>query len=93
MIFIIVILTTSSIGYLGILISVLLCTESFKLRYIIFGLIILYLHLLTLQNVNDFKLRVDAAKGLWIEKDYEYKIPIILVLFYTIIFTLPNKIY
>ena len=33
------ILTTSSIGYLGIIISILLCTETIRIRYILFGII------------------------------------------------------
>ena len=34
------ILTTSSIGYLGIIISILLCTETIRILYILFGIII-----------------------------------------------------
>ena len=70
-ILIIVILTTSSIGYLGILISILLCTETIRIRYIVFGLIISTLAFtLAYNNVKDFKSRVDAARGLLIDKDF-----------------------
>ena len=65
------ILTTSSIGYLGILISILLCTETIRIRYIIFGtLISLLTIIIAYNNVKDFRSRVDAAKGLWIDDDY-----------------------
>ena len=68
---IIVILTTSSIGYLGILISILLCTETIRIRYIVFGSIISTLAFtLAYNNVKDFKSRVDAARGLLIDKDF-----------------------
>ena len=71
LIIIVGILTTSTVGYLGILISVLLCTDTIKLRYIILGLIITtFSFYLLYNNVNDFKIRTDAAKGLWFEKDF-----------------------
>ena len=68
---IITLLTTSSIGYLGILISILLCTQTIRIRYIFFGTIIsAFTFNLAYNNVKDFKSRVDAAKGLWIDGDY-----------------------
>ena len=64
-------LTTSSIGYLGILISILLCTQTIRIRYIIFGTILsAFTFNLAYNNVQDFRSRVDAAKGLWIDNDY-----------------------
>ena len=71
LILIIAILTTSSIGYLGILISILLCTQTIRIRYIFFGTIIsAFAFNLAYNNVKDFRSRVDAAKGLWINDDY-----------------------
>ena len=71
LILIIAILTTSSIGYLGILISILLCTQTIRIRYIFFGTIIsVFAFNLAYNNVKDFRSRVDAAKGLWINDDY-----------------------
>ena len=71
LILMIAILTTSSIGYLGILISILLCTETIRIRYILFGIIITALTFtLAYNNVKDFRSRVDAAQGLWINNDY-----------------------
>lgn len=68
---IITLLTTSSIGYLGILISILLCTQTIRIRYIFFGIIIsAFTFNLAYNNVQDFRSRVDAAKGLWIDDDY-----------------------
>ena len=65
------ILTTSSIGYLGIIISILLCTETIRIRYILFGIIITALTFaLAYNNVKDFRSRIDAAQGLWINNDY-----------------------
>ena len=70
-IIIITLLTTSSIGYLGILISILLCTQTIRIRYIFFGIIIsAFTFNLAYNNVQDFRSRVDAAKGLWIDDDY-----------------------
>ncbi len=67
----IAILTTSSIGYLGILISILLCTNTIRIRYVFFGFIIsVFAFTLAYNNVKDFKSRVDAAKGLLIDNDY-----------------------
>ena len=71
LILVVAILTTSSIGYLGILISILLCTETIRIRYIIFGtLISLLTIIIAYNNVKDFRSRLDAAKGLWIDDDY-----------------------
>ena len=71
LILMVAILTTSSIGYLGILISILLCTETIRIRYILFGIIITALTFtLAYNNVKDFRSRVDAAQGLWINNDY-----------------------
>ena len=71
LILIVAILTTSSIGYLGILISILLCTETIRIRYIVFGtLISLLTIIIAYNNVKDFRSRFDAAKGLWIDDDY-----------------------
>ena len=71
LILMVAILTTSSIGYLGIIISILLCTETIRIRYILFGIIITALTFaLAYNNVKDFRSRVDAAQGLWINDDY-----------------------
>ncbi len=68
----IVILTTSTIAYFGLLLVILINTKSFKLRYILIGLIIsIFGFFLAYKNVNEFKLRVDAAKGLWIEENFD----------------------
>ncbi len=68
----IVILTTSTIAYFGLLLVILINTKSFKLRYILIGLIIsIFGFFLAYRNVNEFKLRVDAAKGLWIEENFD----------------------
>ena len=68
----IVILTTSTIAYFGLLLVILINTKSFKLRYILIGLIIsIFGFFLAYRNVNEFKLRVDAAKGLWIDENFD----------------------
>jgi hypothetical protein len=70
-ILLIAILTTSSIGFLGILFSILLSTDTFRLRYLIMGIIISFFTFTTAYNyVDDFKSRVDAAIGLWIYNDF-----------------------
>ena len=69
-----VIFTASTIAYAGLLICILLCTKTFRLRYLGFGLIIsLMLYFIAYNYVNEFKLRVDAAKGLWIDNDFGIK--------------------
>ena len=66
------ILTTSSIGYFGILISVLLVTNTIRLRYIIIASLISIIGFnLAYNYVLDFKQRADAAKGLWIDQDFD----------------------
>ena len=72
LIVIIVILTTSTIAYFGLLLIVLINTKSFRLRYILIGLIIsIFGFFVAYRNVNEFRLRVDAAKGLWIEENFD----------------------
>jgi hypothetical protein len=67
----IVILTTSTIGYLGILISFLLSTNSIRLRFILFGFIVSFFGIsLAYNNVTDFKNRIDAATGLWVDENF-----------------------
>lgn len=71
LIIIVTILTTSTVGYLGILFSILLISKTIRLRYIVIGLIISFFGFtLAYNNVKDFKSRVDAAKGLWFENDF-----------------------
>ncbi len=71
LIIIISILTTSSIGYLGILLSLFLSINAIKLRYIFFGLIILLFGFkIAYKNVSDFTSRADSARGLWLENDF-----------------------
>ena len=65
------ILTTSTIGYLGILISIILSLDFFRLRYIIFTVLIsILVYNIAYNNVLDFSERVNSAKGLWIDKDF-----------------------
>ena len=72
LIVIIVILTTSTIAYFGLLLIALINTKSFKLRYILLGLVIsIFGFFVSYRNVNEFKLRVDAAKGLWIDENFD----------------------
>ena len=71
-IIIISILTTSSIGYLGIIISLLFSLNLFRLRYIIFAIFIsISGFIISYKNVSDFSNRVNSARGLWIEKDFK----------------------
>ena len=65
------ILTTSSIGYLGIIISVILSLEIFRFRYVFFALLIsIGGYIIAYNNVSDFSSRVNSARGLWIEEDF-----------------------
>ena len=62
LIILVTILTTSTIGYLGILISVLLCTETIRIRYIIFGSLISLLTItVAYNNVKDFTSAIDGS--------------------------------
>ena len=68
---IISILTTSTIGYLGIIISIILSLEILRLRYIFIAITIsLVGYSIAYNNVSDFSSRVNSAKGLWIEEDF-----------------------
>jgi len=65
------ILTTSTIGYLGIIISIILSLDYLRLRYILIALLIaIGGYMVAYENVSDFSNRVNSAKGLWIEKDF-----------------------
>ena len=65
------ILTTSSIGYLGIIASFLLASNTIRIRYILIGLLIsVFSFNMAYWYVPDFRNRVDAAKGLWIDKNF-----------------------
>ncbi len=71
LIILISILTTSSIGYLGILLSLILSINAIRLRYVFFGLIILLFGFtIAYNNVSDFANRADSARGLWLENDF-----------------------
>ena len=66
--------TTSTIGFLGILLSVLLVTKTIRLRYVVIAFFIsLAGFSVAYKNVIDFKSRVDAAKGLWFENDFRIR--------------------
>tara|TARA_B110000483_G_scaffold242878_1_gene330233 strand:+ start:4544 stop:5803 length:1260 start_codon:yes stop_codon:yes gene_type:complete len=65
------ILTTSTVGYLGIIISIILSLDFLRLRYVLFVAIIFSVGFMTAyQNVSDFSNRVNSAKGLWIDQDF-----------------------
>ena len=65
------ILTTSSIGYFGILLSFLLVTKTFRLRYVIIGFVVTISGFNIAYNyVSDFKQRIDSAKGLWLDSNF-----------------------
>lgn len=70
-IIIISILTTSTIGYLGLIISVILSLEVLRLRYIFIAITISLIgYFLAYNYVSDFSSRVNSAKGLWVEEDF-----------------------
>ena len=70
-IIIISILTTSTIGYLGIIISVILSLDILRFRYVLFAVLIsIGGYFIAYNNVSDFSSRVNSAKGLWIEEDF-----------------------
>lgn len=71
LVILVVVLTTSSIAYLGLLISILLCTNTFRLRYLVIGLLITVAgFFVAYNNVTEFRLRADSAKGLWFENNF-----------------------
>ena len=71
LIILISILTTSTIGYLGIIISIILSIDFLRLRYIIFAVMIsIFGYSIAYNNVIDFSKRVNSAKGLWIDEDF-----------------------
>ena len=65
------ILTTSSVGFIGLLLCALLNTNSFRLRYILVGILIFMSSFYLAYNyVGDFKSRFDSAIGLWVYNDF-----------------------
>lgn len=67
-----IILSASSTGYIGILLAFLLASNSIRLRYIIFGLLISVITFnIFYSNVSEFKTRVDAAVALWVYQDFD----------------------
>lgn len=67
-----VFLSTSSTGYLGIMISFLLASDGIRLRYIVFGgLFSIVAFNVIYSNVPEFKIRVDAAIALWVYQDFK----------------------
>ena len=65
------ILTTSSVGFIGLLLCALLNTNSFRLRYIVVGILIFMSSFYLAYNyVGDFKSRFDSAIGLWVYNDF-----------------------
>ena len=70
-IIIISILTTSTIGYLGIIISIIVSLEILRFRYVFFAVLIsIGGYFIAYNNVSDFSSRVNSAKGLWVEEDF-----------------------
>lgn len=70
-ILIVVFLSTSSTGYIGIMLSLLLASDSIRLRNVIFGGVFsIIVFNVIYSNVPEFKLRVDAAVALWVYQDY-----------------------
>ena len=68
---IISILTTSTIGYLGIIMSIILSLDFFRFRYVFFAILISFGgYFIAYNNVSDFSSRVNSARGLWIDEDF-----------------------
>jgi hypothetical protein len=71
-IIIVVIITTSSVAYIGMLLCLLLVLNTLKFRFLIIGFFIsLLMFNISYKYVDDFRLRVDAAKGLWFDNDFK----------------------
>ncbi|MFZ6050948.1 O-antigen ligase family protein [Halocola ammonii] len=67
----VVVLSSSSTGYLGLLLIFFMVTESFKIRYVVFGSVFVALAFwLFYTNVSEFQKRVDSSIGLWVYQDY-----------------------
>ena len=74
LIVLITVLTTSSVGFIGLLFCILLNTNSFRLRYFFIGVVIfLSSFFLAYNYVGDFKSRFDSATGLWLNNDFSLK--------------------
>jgi len=71
LVLIVSILSTSSVGLIGIVLSLLFNTNSFRLRYLVFGIAISIIsYNVAYKFIPDFKTRVDSAVGLWIYQDF-----------------------
>lgn len=65
-------LSSSSTGYLAILITLFLVTDSLKLRYFFVGATVgVLLFFVGYRYSEDFKYRVDTSEALWLRQDYD----------------------
>jgi hypothetical protein len=61
----------SSTAYIGLLIILVLITESFRIRYIaIGGVAVFFLSTVLYNNVEEFRIRVDTSYELWVNQNY-----------------------
>jgi len=64
----------SSTAYIGLLVILVLVTDSIRIRYITVGAVVVsFAFTLLYNNVEEFKSRVDTSAALWIEQDYSMK--------------------
>lgn len=62
---------TSSTAYIGVMIILILVTDTIRLRYIAFGAVLLFgAFTVMYNNVEEFRSRVDSSIGLWVHEEY-----------------------
>ncbi len=65
------VLSGSSTAYIGLLLIIVLVTDSLRVRYIAFGAVFIsFAATLLYNNVPDFKSRVDTSYELWVNQNY-----------------------
>ena len=71
LVLIVIFLTSSSTGLIGLLVAFLLASDTLNLRYIIIGVLVsVGVGYLAYTNIDEFRFRVDTSIGLWVEEDF-----------------------
>ncbi len=70
----VLILTSSSTGLIGLVIAFMLASDTLNIRYVVIGVVMsISGGYAAYYNIDEFRSRVDTSIGLWIENDFDIK--------------------
>lgn len=73
-ILLVLILTSSSTGLIGLVIAFMLASDTLNIRYVVIGVVIsISGGYAAYYNIVEFRSRIDTSIGLWIENDFDIK--------------------